>query len=206
MQAIIKATKNNSSRWPEMLHYALWADRTTAGRVREETPYRLMFGQNVVYPIETSVTTWAAIDWQYPMSRGELLEARIRQLERQPEDLKIAREKIIKSRAINKEYFDQTKRLRRHPLKRGDFVIVSDDSLKKQWSRKFDNRWLGPYIIEEVHNNGSYSLKELDGTPLRIRIAGKRVKLFKRRTENGEIYADKEEEEEDNDNSEEEED
>ena len=37
-----------------------------------------------------------------------------------------------------------------------------------------------------MHDNATYSLRELDGTPLRSRIAGKRIKLFKRR--NGQIY------------------
>ena len=199
VQALIKSTRNTPSQWPSMLHYALWADRTTAGRVRRETPYRLMFGQNVVYPIETSVTTWAAIEWSYPMSREELLEARIRQLERRSDDLEIAKERIERSRALNKEYFDITHHLRPLPLKRGDFVIISDETLKKQWSRKFDNRWLGPYVVETVHDNGSYSLNELDGTPLRIRVAGKRVKLFKRRVNGEDIYNNVEE---DDDNEE----
>ena len=95
-----------------MLHYTLWADRTMAGRVRHETPYRLMFGQNVVYPVEGDVTTWAAIDWRYPMEREELLEAQIQQLERQPEDLEIVKERIQRAWAINKEYFNRTHRLR----------------------------------------------------------------------------------------------
>ncbi len=58
-----------------------------------------------------------------------------------------------------------------------------DSTLDHQHSalRKFSRRWFGPYVISEVYDNATYSLKELDGTPLRSRIAGKRVKLFKRR-------------------------
>ena len=73
-------------------------------------------------------------------------------------------------------------------MKPGDFIIMYNESLKKQWLQKCDNRWLGLYIVEEVHNNGSYSLKELDRTPLRTRIAGKCVKLFKCQTDRGEVY------------------
>ncbi|KAL3680524.1 hypothetical protein R1sor_023480 [Riccia sorocarpa] len=32
-----------------------------------------------------------------------------------------------------------------------------------------------------VYDNATYALRELDGTPLRIPVAGKRVKLFKKR-------------------------
>ena len=188
VQAIVKATGNNPAKWPEMLHYALWADRTTAGRVRKETPYRLMYGQNVVYPIESEVTSWAAIDWKYPMEREDLLAARIRQLERREDDLRIAKLRIWESREQNREYFNRTNRIRLKPLKPGDLVIVYDESLRKQWSRKFDNRWLGPYRIKEVFDNGSYALTELDGTELSVRMAGKRVKLFKRRVKEKDVY------------------
>ncbi|KAL3682808.1 hypothetical protein R1sor_000830 [Riccia sorocarpa] len=35
--------------------------------------------------------------------------------------------------------------------------------------------------ISAVYDNATYSLRELDGTPLRIQVVGKRVKLFRRR-------------------------
>jgi hypothetical protein len=47
--------------------------------------------------------------------------------------------------------------------------------------RKFAKRWFRPYVVIKVHSNGTYSLRELDGTLLRIPVAGKRVKVFKRR-------------------------
>ncbi|GGV52728.1 hypothetical protein GCM10010495_82110 [Kitasatospora herbaricolor] len=36
-------------------------------------------------------------------------------------------------------------------------------------------------MVTTVHGNAIYSLRELDGTKLKIPIAGKRVKIFKRR-------------------------
>src|SRR5262249_6770974 len=83
-----------SSSMAKMLHYALWVDRTTAGQVRKEMPYKLMFGQNAIYLIETSVEMWAAIYWKYLMEREELLEARIWQLERHEEDIHVAQQWI----------------------------------------------------------------------------------------------------------------
>ncbi|GGV53095.1 hypothetical protein GCM10010495_82180 [Kitasatospora herbaricolor] len=47
--------------------------------------------------------------------------------------------------------------------------------------RKFSKRWFGSYVIITVHDNAIYLLRELDGTKLKILIAGKRVKIFKRR-------------------------
>ncbi|KAL3676471.1 hypothetical protein R1sor_026419 [Riccia sorocarpa] len=47
--------------------------------------------------------------------------------------------------------------------------------------RKFSRRWFGPYVVLSVHDNATYALRELDGTPVRVQVAGKRVKLFRRR-------------------------
>ena len=48
---------------------------------------------------------------------------------------------------------------------------------------KFAKRWFGPYEVRKVFDNGTYRLCELDGTVLRVPIAGKRVKIFKKRTD-----------------------
>ena len=68
-------------------------------------------------------------------------------------------------------------------------MIVYDSSLDHQHTmiRKFAKRWFGPYEVRKVFDNGTYRLCELDGTVLRMPIAGKRVKIFKKRT-NDEPY------------------
>ena len=64
-------------------------------------------------------------------------------------------------------------------------MIVYDSSLDHQHTttRKFAKRWFGPYEVQKVFDHGSYRLCELDGTILRVPIAGKRVKIFKKRTD-----------------------
>ena len=64
-------------------------------------------------------------------------------------------------------------------------MIVYDSSLDHQHTtmRKFVKRWFGPYEVRKVFDNGTYRLCELDGTVLRVPIAGKRVKIFKKRTD-----------------------
>ena len=62
-------------------------------------------------------------------------------------------------------------------------MLVYDSSLDNQHStaRKFSQRWFGPYVVKKVEDNATYRLAELDGTPLALPIARKRVKIFKRR-------------------------
>ncbi|KAL3698024.1 hypothetical protein R1sor_012100 [Riccia sorocarpa] len=133
--------------------------------------------------VEDDVPTWTSIPWEDNLDRDSLLALRIRQLERREEDLLDAQEKLKAAQLKNKARFDKTHRLRPKPIQVGDWVLVYDSSLENQHStvRKFSRRWFGPYVVLAVHDNATYSLQELDGTPLRIQVAGKRVKLFRRR-------------------------
>ena len=134
-------------------------------------------------PAEDLVPTWVFLEWRDGITRERLLELRIQQLERLPEDQKIALERLKASRLNNKERFDKTHRLRTKSIQVGDWVLVFDSSLEHQHStvRKFSRRWFGPYVVVTTHDNGTYTLRELDGTMLKIPIAGKRIKAFKRR-------------------------
>ena len=61
--------------------------------------------------------------------------------------------------------------------------MVFDSSLEYQYStvRKFSQRWFGPYVVVATHDNAIYKLHELDGAVLKILVAGKRIKAFRRR-------------------------
>ena len=66
---------------------------------------------------------------------------------------------------------------------------------------KFAKRWFGPSEVRNVFDNGTYRLCELDGTTLRVPIAGKRVKIFKNCTDKEPyVTVDKTDNEEQSDN------
>ena len=185
VKALAKACDGRVKDWPQMLPYALWADRTTHSSVTGYMPAELMTGQAPVMPTETAILTWTVLPWKEEMSREELLAVRIRQLEGRPEDIAEAIRRQQEARFRNKSRFDTKHRLRPRRIEEGDWVIVYDSSLDHQHTtiRKFAKRWFGPYEVRKVFDNGTYRLCELDGTILRVPIAGKRVKIFKKRTD-----------------------
>ena len=134
-------------------------------------------------PIERTISSWVTVDWRNEMSREELLAAQIRQLERRPEDVERAAEKLRLARLKKKGRFDRTHRLRPKKIEEGDWVLVYDSSLDNQHraTRKFARRWFGPYTVQSANDNGTYHLAELDGTRMAIPVAGKRIKAFKKR-------------------------
>ena len=187
VKAIVRACDGRVGNWPRLLPYALWADRTTHSSVTGYMPAELMYGQKPIMPIERTIASWVAIPWEKEMSREELLAARIRQLERRPEDLENARKIMETARVKNKIRFDKTHRLRPKKIEEGDWVLVYDNSLDNQHrtTRKFARRWFGPYVVTSANDNATYHLAELDGSRLAIPIAGKRVKIFKKRQDEG---------------------
>ena len=75
VKALVRACNERVGNWPQLLPYALWADRTTHSSVIGYMPAELMYGQKTVMPIEKTITSWVAIPWENEMSREELSAA-----------------------------------------------------------------------------------------------------------------------------------
>lgn len=184
VKALAKACNGKMHEWPRLLPFALWADRTTHSSVTGYMPAELMYGQKPVMPVEQTISTWNFLPWAKNISREDLLALRIRQLKRRPQDISLAISKQKEARLRNKDRFDRVHRLRPKAIKEGDWVLMYESSLDNQHTAvlKLSKRWFGPYIVRIMHGNATtYTLAELDGTLIGIPIAGKRIKLFKRR-------------------------
>jgi hypothetical protein len=66
------------------------------------------------------VPTWVFLDWKDGITTERLLALRIQQLERLPEDQKIALEKLKTTRLGNKDRFDKTHQLQTKNIQIGD--------------------------------------------------------------------------------------
>jgi transposase-like protein len=60
----------------------------------------------------------------------------------------------------------------------GDEVLVYDSTLLKQWSRKLEERWLGPYVILWKGSLGAYAV-EVNGK--QKMVSGDQLKAYHRR-------------------------
>ena len=117
---------------PQLLPYVLWANQTMHRLVTGLMRAELMYRQKAVMAMERTISSWATVDRRDEMSREDLLAARIRQLDRRPEDVERAAEKLRAARVKNKERFDRTPRLRPKKIEEGDWVLVYDSSLDNQ--------------------------------------------------------------------------
>jgi len=178
-QQIVARLAKLGPKWVKNLLLVLWADRITTRASTGFTPYKLVFEQDCVFPIELTAASWATVNWNRIKTRAELLVAQARQLARKEEDVREALENIRKSCLRNKVYFDKNRQERVDQIGVGDLVLLYNSVLDTQWSQKLSNKWLGPYQIRQiVQDKGTYLFEELDGTKLEGRYAGDRVKRF----------------------------
>lgn len=117
------------------------------------------------------------ITYRKGMSSEDLLAARIRQLQKKPEDLDHAASILRKNRMRSKEQFEQRfhTRLCKDHYEPGTLVLVRNSEIEKSLDRKSKPRYLGPFEVVRRTRNGSYVLQELDGTLWRQSVAGFRV-------------------------------
>ena len=75
-----------------------------------------------------------------------------------------------------KEQFDQ--RLPRSNVITKASLVLLYDSRHRDYPSKLQMRWLGPYLVCRVYENGSLQVEDLSGQLLDIRVNGSRVKLY----------------------------
>ncbi|KAH7298945.1 hypothetical protein KP509_25G066100 [Ceratopteris richardii] len=142
----------------------------------------LMYYQKPIFPIQTQIISWTTLPWNNEMTHEDLISVRIMQLDLGNKTIEEAVQKVRESRLKNKIYFYKKHRLRPRTIEVDDWVLVYDSTFDTQYDakKKLIKRWFGLYVVVTVFDNGTFKLREFDGSLLRNLIAGKRVKLFKK--------------------------
>ena len=108
--AKLTAPSGKPGNWPAHLAAVSWADRITVRKSTGMTPYRVVFGQECLLPVEIAMESWRVVDWlrveRAWNKRAELLALRARQLERRSENIEKVAEAQRKRREANRDYFD----------------------------------------------------------------------------------------------------
>ncbi|KAI0666177.1 hypothetical protein C8Q78DRAFT_985162 [Trametes maxima] len=133
-----------------------------------------------LFPFDLTDRTWYGLEWHKVATTEELLSLRIKQLARREQDIGQATENLLKTRqrAVDDFMKRNHHRIRYAPYPKGSWVLLHETWLDKQHGNKGALRWAGPYVVSRAHDNGSYLLRELDRTPLRLAVSGSRLRLF----------------------------
>lgn len=175
-EAIMKACEGATKKWPDFVPHAFFADKVTVRRATGYSPFYLLHGVHSVLPFDLAEASFIIIN-QQNMTSEDLSAARIRQLQKKPEDLERAAATLRKNRLRSKKQFEKRSRTRlcHDSYEQGTLVLVRNSGIEKSMDRKSKPRYLGPYRVIRRTKGGVYALEELDGAQWKSRIAASRI-------------------------------
>jgi hypothetical protein len=152
----------HKTSWHTMLFSALWAYRTSVKSATGFTPFQLVYGLEVVLPIECEIPSLKLAVQLLPNTSAE--EERLLYLTQLDETRRDATLVIETQKKCVKSQYD--KHVKPRMFSEGDLVLLYEQDRDLLGAGKFEAMWRGPYIVKRVLEKGAYELVDYDGTPL----------------------------------------
>ena len=160
--------------WATRLPEALWSYRTTRRNTTGYSPYQLVFGKKPILPIEFEIQK-LRIAQEVGLDLNEAQINRLHQITELDE---------IQLPALQHTALIQQQRAKCHDalikkkiFQEGDWALLYDSRFQ-DFPGKLQTRWLGPYEIQEVHDNGTLTLATIDGSSYSFKVTGHRICLY----------------------------
>ena len=160
---LLKKVVGKSKRdWHERVEEALWAYRTTYRTPTQATPYSLVYGVEVVLPLERQIPS-LRIAIQEGLSNEDNVRLRLEELEALDEKRLGAQQRLECYQARISRTFN--KKVRPRSFQVGDLVLAVRRPIivTHCTKNKFVSKWDGPYVVQEAYTNGAYKLVVEDG-------------------------------------------
>jgi hypothetical protein len=152
----------HKTSWHTMLFSALWAYRTSVKSAMGFTPFQLVYGIEVILPIECEIPSLKLAVELLPNTSAE--EERLLYLMQLDETRRDATLVIETQKKHVKSQYD--KHVKPRVFSEGDLVLLYEQDRDLLGAEKFEAMWCGPYIVKRVLEKGAYELVDYDGIPL----------------------------------------
>ena len=175
MEAILTKTIHlHHKDWVDRLPEALWAYRITWRNTTGHTPYELVYGKQVILPIELQVKTFH-MALQLGMDLEEAQKHQILQINELYEIRQDALQRTILIQNQQKKWHD--KFIKKNRFNIGDWALLFDSRYKK-FKGKLTTRWMGPYEVVTTFDNGSVEIKIIDDSLNSFVVNGHILRLY----------------------------
>jgi hypothetical protein len=177
LEAILTKTIHlHHKYWADRIPEALWAYRTTWRNTTGHTPYELVFGKQILLPIEFQIHTFR-LAAELGLDLSEAQKQRVMQLNELGEMRQDALQRTILVQSQRRKWHD--KYIKKNHFQPGDWALLFD-SKYKTFKGKLTTRWLGPYEVETVFDNSSVRIKTIDDSQNSFVVNGHRLKVYKK--------------------------
>lgn len=154
----------------------MWAYKTTWRSTTGYSPYQLVFEKEPIFLIEFEIQTLRTAQ-QVVLDFNEAQINRLHQINKLDE---------IRLSALQHTALIQQQRTKWHDalikkkvFHEGDWALLYDSRFQ-DFLGKLQTRWLTPYEIQKVYDNGTITLTTIDGSGHTFKANGQRVRLYRK--------------------------
>ena len=133
-----------------------------------------MFGKEPIFPIEFEIQT-LRIAQEVGLDLNEAQINRLHQINELDEIRLLALQHTALIQQQRAKWHDA--HIKKKIFHEGDWALLYDSRFQ-DFLGKLQTRWLGPYEIQNVHDNGTLTLATIDGSGYSFKTNGHRVQLY----------------------------
>ena len=138
-----------------MLKYTLWDDMITIKKAIGTSPFQLVYGTDVVFPIQLGIPVMKFL--QDSQEEPSDIQRRIYALIELQQECESVEEKAQLYKMNIKERF--YRKIKENTFFNGDMVLRWDARNEQKGKHgKFDNLWFGPFIVSKILENNTFVL------------------------------------------------
>ena len=175
---IIKRTvSENHKNWHNALLNAIWDDRVTPKTIVGNSPFFFVYGREAILPPHILLPS-LQLSQKIQEEDFPPFENRINALIKLEEVRAQAKRKLDQHQLVVKSWFDSNSASDRN-FEVGDLVLKWDKPHEgKGEHTKFQNLWLGLFLIAEKLGPDSFQLQSLEGQPNTYSVNGQALKRY----------------------------
>ena len=165
----------NKKSWDTKLKFSLWANRVTIKKSIGTSPFQLVYGIDVVFPVQ--LVTPVIKFMQEIKEEPDDIRRRMFQIVQLQQEREAIKDTTERHQRRMKESFD--KKVKKYMFAIGDLILRWDARKDEKGKHgKFENLWIGPFSVIKILGNNNFVLQNLKGEEIAGPVNGRFLNHF----------------------------